>query len=73
MSQSQLQLVHIHEPQILYETKLTYFLTAHRPLKTNYLINLFHDVIALFKTLLLTPCKEKLVHYILHNQRLNFP
>ena len=32
---------------------------------------LFKNIIALFIALHLTPCKQKLVNYVLHNQRLN--
>ena len=32
----------------------------------------FMNFIAMFLTILLTPCKQKLVDCVLHNQRLNF-
>ena len=30
------------------------------------------NAIVLFRTLFLTPCKQKLVHHVLHNRRFNF-
>ena len=41
-------------------------------LKSNYFDkNLFENIIALFITLLLTPCKQKSVDYVRNNQHLN--
>ena len=58
-------LVHINESKLLHKTS---FLTAWCSLKTDYFDT---TSLAPFITLLLTPLKQKLVDYLLHNMSLH--
>ena len=62
--------VHINESKVLHRTEVTYFLTFP---KTDYFeTKPLKNIVALFVTLLLTPLKQKLVDYSLHNLSYKF-
>ena len=60
--------VHNNDSKVLHKTEVTLFLTACRSLKTYCFDEKFKDIIALFIVLLLTPSRQKLVHYV-HQKR----